>query len=360
MADELLTQARNAINNVVEETKIPDGYVTIELSTKGKFGAPAKFHMRNFATEDLVGLSLTDDDKVQIKVVEMLQRLVWEKDVKIGDFHEKEVVETLIRLYRKFFQSTLKDVTWELTDEDKKAIALEEGGEDNPKYKARIAAIQRGEEKPTFNINLNDLKFHDVDAAKITGTARVTRKIDGKDFVVEYTYPKYGDSVLLRNFMYEMPEFKEGEKRFRAIRENVKFRQKMEQEWRDGKNVDLTRLPQFTEHDMDEFKKYEEKKAVFATRCVKALHLKTIDGKDISSLPLDKKLEYADDPRLDHQTFAQVNKAYDEMKIGVDENIKAMDPYLHKVVSINYPFRVFTLLQALRDNQPDGTTISFV
>lgn len=349
------------INEIKEEQIIPPGYVTIELSTKGKFGAPKKFHMRNFLTEDLVGLSLLDDDsKVQIKVLEMLQALVWEKDVKIADFHEKEVVETIIRLYRKFFQTKLKDVIWELTDEDKDVIAAEMGGKENPQYKARIAAIERGDEKPLFDIDLNKLEFYNVDEVKVTGTARVKRMLDGKEFVVEYSYPKYGDAVLLRNFMYELPEFKEGEKRYRSIRENVKFRQRMEQEWREGHNVDLTRLPQFTEHDMDEFRKYEEKKAIFATRCVKALHLKTIDGTDVSNLPLEKKLEYADDPRLDHQTFTQINKVYEGLQIGVNENIKAVDPYTRKVTSIKYPFRVFPLLQALRNNEPDGTTVEFV
>ena len=343
-----------------EEQKIPAGYVSIELSTKGKFGAPKLFHMRNFATEDLVGLSLSDDDKVQIKVLEMMQSLIWEKDVKVADFHEKEVVETLVRLYRKFYQTKLREVTWELTDEDRQVIATEMGGADNPQYKARIAAIERGEEKATFDIDLNTLEFYNVDEAKVTGTARVSKEIDGKKFIVEYSYPKYGDSVLLRNFMYALPEFKDGEKKFRAIRENVKFRQKMEQQWEEGKNVDLTRIPRFAEQDMDAFKEYEEKKARFATRCVKALHLKSIDGKDLSNLPLEEKLQYADDPRLDHNTFAQINKLYDEMKIGVNENIKAIDPYTRKVTEIKYPFRVFTLLQALRDNESDGATIEFI
>lgn len=349
-----------AAQEVREEQKIPAGYVAIELSTRGKFGAPRKFHMRNFATEDLVGLSLSDDDKVQIKVLEMMQDLVWEKDVKVADFHEKEVVETLVRLYRKFYQTKLRDVIWELTDEDREVIATEMGGKDNPQYKARIAAIERGEEKPTFDIDLNALEFYNVDEARVTGTARATSEIDGKKFIVEYTFPKYGDSVLLRNFMYNIPEFKEGEKKFRAIRENVKFRQKMEQQWEEGKNVDLTRIPRFAEQDMDAFKEYEEKKARFATKCVKALHLKSIDGEDISNLPLEEKLKYADDPRLDHNTFAQINKAYDEMKIGVNENIRAIDPFTRKVTEIKYPFRVFTLLQTLRDNKSDGTTIEFV
>ena len=355
---------KQQISDALAETKkdqtMPDGYVAIELSTKGKFGAPAKFHMRNFRTEDLIGLSLAEDDKVQLKVVSMLQDLIYEKDVKIGDFHEKEVIEAIVRLYRKFNQTKLREIPWTLTEEDKKTIAIEMGGEDNPQYKARINAIERGEEKAFFDIDLNQLKFYDVDKTKVTGTARVTKIIDGKEFTVEYSYPKYGDAVLLRNFMYNVPEFKEGEKRFRAIRENVKFRQRMEQEWEDGKSVDLTRLPRFSEQDMDAFREYEERKARFATKCVKALHLKTIDGKDISSLSLEQKIEYANDPRLDHQTFAQVNKAYDEMKIGIDENIKALDPYTNKVVDIVYPFRLFSLLQALRDNKPDGTTISFV
>jgi hypothetical protein len=134
----------------------------------------------------------------------------------------------------------------------------------------------------------------------------------------------------------------------------------MEDAWKEGELVPLERIPKFTPQDMDAFYEFQKKKAKFAARAVKALHLKSIDGVDISDLPLDKKLPYADDPRLDHATFEQVNKLYEDMKIGPIEDVKVIDPYTKAVTKIHYTFRLFTILQTIRDNKPDGTTIEFV
>ncbi len=348
---------------IAAQPKVPVGYMTMELSTKGKLGAPAVFHIRNFKTEDLVGLAIEDESKIQMEVAEMLQELIFEpkEQVDVMKFHEKEVVETILRLYKNYYQSQLKGLQWELTDEDKEVIAMEEGGADTDKYKRRIAAIQRGEEKQFFDINLKKVEFYEL-PEKVSDTIRVTKKDPetGAECVIEYTYPRYGDVMMLNNFIKNVPEIKEGERRFASITENVKFRNKMEQAWKNGDNVPLDRIPRFTEQDMEKFNEFQKTKAKFATRCVKALHLKSIDGVDISNLPLDKKLAYADDPRLDHSTFEQVNKMYDELKVGPVEDISVLDPYTKKVTKIHYTFRLFALLQALRDNKPDGVVIEFV
>lgn len=342
---------------------IPAGYMTVELSTKGEFGAPKVFHVRNFKTEDLVKLSLEDEDKVQIRVAEMLQDLIWEdkSECDILKFHEKEVIETLLLLYKRFYQSKLKGLQWELTDEDKELIAQEEGGKDTDSYRRRIAAIERGDEKKFFDIDLSKVKFYDV--PEDVGAEALVRGKDpetGKEYTVIYGYPRYGDAIILRQFLLNLPKFKDGEKRFASIRENVKFRQRMEERWRNGENIPLEKIPRYTDKDLEAFNEYEMEKAVFATKAVKALHLVEIDGQNIADLPLDKKLDYADDPRLDHSTFEQINKIYDSMKIGPVEDIEVVDPYLNKVTKIHYTFRVFTILQALRDNKSNGTTIEFI
>lgn len=356
-------QAEEVREELDKEREIPSGYITMKLSTEGRFGAPAVFHIRNFITEDLVKLALEDDDKVQLKVVDMLQGLIYEpkEQVDIMKFHEKEVIEMLLRLYKTFYQTKLNNLTWELTPEDEDFIAREEGGKDTDAYRRRIAAIKRGDEKREFSIDLNTVQFYPV-PEDITDVAEYedTDPATGKKFTVQYTFPRYGDSLLLKNFMFSMPKFKDGEKRFASIRENVKFRQRMEEQWKSDPSIPLERVPRFQEQDMDKFREYETEKAVFATRAVKALHLKSIDGQDISNLPLDQKLQYADDPRLSHAVFEQINKLYEGLKIGVKEDIKVVDPYLNKVVEIKYPFRLLTILQAIRDNKPDGAVIKFI
>ena len=187
---------------IAEQPKIPIGYMTVELSTKGKFGAPKVFHVRNFKTEDLIGLAIEDEDKMQEAAADMLQSLIFEKDVDVKKFHQKEVVETFLRLYRRYYQNVLKNLPWELTEEDKEIIAKEEGGKDTDSYRRRLAAIKRGDEKQFFDIDLKQVDYYEI-PDNVTGTVRVTQKDPetGKDFVVEYTYPRYGDTILLKKFI---------------------------------------------------------------------------------------------------------------------------------------------------------------
>lgn len=346
----------NELKEIREKTTevIPNGYIKIELGTHGEYGAPKEFHVRNFITEDLMGLALSNDEDVQFKVIDMIQSLIFEKDVDVKQFHEKEVQEMLLIIYKNFYQSTLRELVWELTEEDKEEIAKQCGGKDTDLYRRRLAAIEAGDEKHFFDIDLNQVKFYQIENANTT--ARVTKK-DG--FICEYTYPRYGDILVLKKFMMQHEFFKKGEKQYAAIRENLKFKQQMEERWRKGEAIPLERIPKYPEIEIKAFYNYEEAKAKFLTRAVKAMHLKSIDGQDVSQLPLEEKMKYAEDPRLDHSTFQKISKLYEELKIGPQEHVKVVDPILGKVVEIPYTFRIFTLLQALRDNNTDGD-ISFV
>lgn len=344
------------LRETVENTKLPNGYISVELSSHGKLGAPAKFHIRNFLTEDMMGLVTADDEDFEIKLCQMLQDLILEKDCDIKQFHEKEVVETLFILYKSFYQTTLHNLTWNITNEDKEYLAKVDGGKTSDKYKRHLEAIKNGEEKKQFDLNLNTVKFFELDDS-FKSTIKV-KKPDG--FECEYTYPRYGDKILLKEFLMNLPYFKKGEKRFAAIRENLKFKAQKKQEWDEGKDVDLARIPSYPEEQIKEFKEYETEKMQFATRAVKALHLKSIDGKDVSNLPLEERMKIAEDPRLDHATFEKVSKIYEDMKVGADENIKVIDPYLGHEVSIKYPFRIPALIQTIRDSDIDGTSIEFV
>ena len=338
-------------------TAIPAGYITIELSSHGKLGAPAKFHIRNFLTEDLTTLALTDDDEMQVKIAEMLQDLILEpkEQCDILKFHEKEVVETLLILYKSFYASNLMNLDWELTDDDKKQLAAMEGGIGSAQYNAHIRAIENREEVKHFDINLNAVEFYELDD-NFKSTAHC-KKSNG--FSCVYSFPRYGDVILLKKFLENMPEWKDGDKQFASIKNNLKFKQQMEERWKKGENVPLERLPYFPDAEIKKFNDYQTRKAAFATKAIRALHLIELDGKDISNLPLEQRIELASNPQLDHTTFEKVSELYANMKVGPKEDLKAMDPYLNKVVTIKYSFRLLTIFQALQHSTDNGTTITF-
>lgn len=336
--------------------KIPDGFIEINLSSHGKLGAPASFHIKNFTTESLMSLALADDEDLPIKVVDMLQDLIFEKDCDIKKFHENEVVETLLILYKTFYQSTLKDQDWPLSDADYEQLKEDSGGENSTQYQELLKAIKSKRQAYKFDIDLNNVEFYEL-GDDFKSDAHVTKK-DG--FTCVYTYPRYGDVCVLRKMLTSMPFFEKGDKQFAAVRESEKHRAEVQQKADDGDmNAHPERCARFPEKEIKEWKDFETQKAIFATRAVKAYHLKEIHGKDISNLPLDKKMEFAADPELDHSTFEAISKAYDNMQVGPKKTIKAYDPILHKVVDLPYTFRVFAILQAVRDYKPDSTIIEF-
>ena len=51
---------------------IPPGYISINLSTKGKLGAPKEFHIRNFKMKDIMALSLTEQSDLPERIVQVL------------------------------------------------------------------------------------------------------------------------------------------------------------------------------------------------------------------------------------------------------------------------------------------------
>lgn len=329
----------------------PGGFIAIELSSNGCLGAPKLFHIRNFDTSELLSLQQVDDNERLLKVAEMLQNCIWEKDVDIKKFHEKEVVETLIEMYKIFVSDKLTDLLWELTDDDREYIKS-----NDPHAAERLAAYDDGTWKPRFDLDINTLKFHVLDPKTFKSTIKVTKP----GFECEFTYPKYGDAIILKKFIDDF--FKEDDHRYEKNLQVIKYRESAIRDFENGNTkIDIARLPNIPKNEYDEIKDYQIKKAATATLALKAMYIKSINGENIENLPLDKKLEIVNNTyQIDHNTFAQVEKMYDEMEICTDKNITAYDPVLRKVVQVPFRFYVAPLLECLSNGSTAGTDISFI
>lgn len=336
-------ELENLRKEVESDIAVPSGYITIELSTKGHLGAPKVFHIKNFSVEQISSLNFCDQDQVPIKVLQMLPDIVWEKDVDFRAFHENEVIETLIILYKTFYQTTLANQLWPLTEEDKTYILNEECGGDLTKYNQRLAAYDKGDWKPVFDINLDQVQFYEHNE-DIKHTVQV-KKPNG--FTCEFTYPKYGDTLVLHEIITR--KFQEQENMFSAIKEKIKFRQNMEERWRNGEAVDLGRCPVINESDRRKYEAFQIEKGTFLTKLTRTILLKSINGEDLSDMPLEKKLAYADDPNLDFATMNKVTALFKELKVGPIDKITGYDPIIREVREIPYTFQLFSFILALRD-----------
>lgn len=348
-----------SIKNVEERANAPAGYVNVKLSTRGKVGAPASFFIKNFSPEDIMNLGLSDERDVQIRMLKTLQSLVWNPDknnfIDVGDFHRKEVEELMMVMYEEFYQSLFPNQTWTLTQEDYDELKRQYGG-DTPEYQARIKAIRDGEWRPTFDLDISrDVDFYEI-ADDFKKTVRVTNE-DNPPFTVKFSLPRYGDFLKLKMFIDDV--YQNEDRKYARLGQILKLRQDANERMLQGENVDWTKIPAVSARDEEDYKEYEVSKALFTTTASKALYIMEFDGKDVSHLPIEEKIELAKDPRLDFDTFTKVQEAFDSLKFGYKEEITAFDPILQKVVQRPYNFRIMDLFTAMQSARSSKTHISF-
>lgn len=352
----------NKLKEIREETEAniscPDGYIEVKLSTKGLIGAPKVFHIRNFSAEDLMNLSLADKEDVPMKLLKTLGELIWEKEINIGTFHEKEVVELLLLLYEVFYTEVFPNQKWVPTDEDWEFLEQQCGGKDTDDFRARKRALDTEQWKPTFDINIKeDISFFEIDP-NIKTNVKIERDYSGKKFSVVFSLPKFGDFLILKKFVDIV--YRDKDKQFARIAEMIKFRKESEDRLAKGENINISTIPNVPKAEYDKYKEYESEKTLFVVTASKALYLKEFNGEDLEGVPLEKKIELAKDPRLDYSTFKLVEDHIKKLEFGYKEDITVHDPIMNKVVTRKYTFQLVDLLTAIRDSGTSKTTVSFI
>lgn len=345
--EERIAEARETMNRVLTA---PEGYIEARLSTRGKVSAcPESFYIRNFMPEDLIAMSTTSENDMPLKIIDILDSMIWnppgtKEPISVKYFTRKEVIETLLLLYETFYTPIFPGQTWDLTDEDYEFLAERHGGKDSAAYRDRIRALETGEWKPTFDLDISKLDYYEV-PDDFKKNVRVSRKVAGKPFTIVFSLPLYGDFVTLKFFIDEI--YAKEDRRWAQVAEIIKNREDAKERLRKGENISLRSVPDVPENERKEYMKYVDEKTTFAMTATKALYIKEFDGEDISHLPLEEKIRYARDARVDYTVFQQAQTLFDKMEYGYKEEITAYDPILEKNVSRNYTFQLSDLLQAI-------------
>ena len=210
---EQLSQLETSIQS---DNNIPPGYQKIFLSTQGKYGAPASLHIRNFSVEEALELGSIAQEEIPIKVTKLLQSIILEKDVDIGKFYEQEVAELCLRFYASFYSRTMKDLTYEVDEQDRLWMKNEVyGGQESAEYQNWLRGIETGKIKQTFEINLDTIQYYAIpeDVKKFI-------KYKNKDFNCVFQYPRFGDTVLLQKALKD--KFRAEDRQFGPLYEVYK------------------------------------------------------------------------------------------------------------------------------------------
>ncbi len=337
------------------ENVSPNGYIPVKLSTKGYIGAPKLFHMKNFDTADLMDLALSEQEDLPIKLISLFDKLIYEKDISVADFHTNEVIELLIVSIRSYLSRYIKDLPYDLTDEDWEYQKAHLEPEEVAMFKAELGKSIN----PKVTLDIDSFTYYQIDETTKT-TLSISNKATG--FSARFSYPRYGDVAVLKRFVDT--EFKQRDKKFASAINIMKFREAQENKFMSGdSSINYRHIPDITESEKKELQEYSAEKGLFMIPVLKALHLVELDGKDVSDLSLQKRVELIkDDARFTHEILSAVNNTFEKsFKCGINtEAIDYLNPITQRRVTGPFLLRLDYLLQTINNAESDNITYDFV
>ena len=203
-------QMLNTLNQEVQRAKnlasVPPGYIEVALSTKGRVGAPAIVHVRNFTVGELLELSLTTDTDLPRRLIAALNKAIYE-DTDVANWHESEIEELLIYIYAEFYKSTLDSVEFPLLEEDYEFV------KNGPDGEQRCKDLREHKWVPRTSITL----LRDIDPYEVSDdySPEITIKNKKTGFYVTFSYIKYGDRLLVKDWLDKV--YRDEEKQFDAL-----------------------------------------------------------------------------------------------------------------------------------------------
>lgn len=325
------------------KSEIPAGYLEVNLSTKGKVGAPETVHIRNFRMGEVLSLSMASPEELPRRLIEVLNGMVFE-DTDVADWNEQEILEIMVYLYANFFSNEVdvrypydsSDVQW-LRDNGKEDLA---------------EALLNGEYKPVVRVNI----LQDADTYELPkdfkSEVRITNKSTG--FYCTFGFIKYGDQLIVKEALDEM--FAEEVVRFKEISEKIQYNNGIILKRAKDPTYDLPTVP-IDPMEEQEYRDYVSKRVEVLTDIVRYMSIIDYNGQDVSDMPLKEKYELLSmDARIDVKMMTALDKKRDNMKFGIKPMVRMTNP-IHSeggVVEKPLSFRAITFLTTAFLSNLDG------
>ena len=327
--------------NVTENNNaiiVPAGYIEIQLSTKGKVGAPEKFHIRNFKVGELVTLALSSTEELPRRLISTLNDMILEDDIDVGNFHDKEVEELMIYIYTNFYKSILDDMVFPINDEDIKYL------ESTDKGKSQLEDIKSKKWTPRTTVNLiQDVDLYEV-PEDFNPNITITDKKTG--FYVTFGYIKYSDKLTVKNWLDSY--YKEEELRFRKIQNQISLN-----------NSNPTNKIQLDPEEEKAYYQYISKRLEILSEVSRIISVINYNGIDITDMPLGEKYELlSKEARIDYGMINKLTERQNKVPFGIKPMVRMMNPFTNQICERRFSFRIPLIIQAIQlsgsDRYDDG------
>lgn len=343
----VLSSLAEAKKEVEDIRAIPPGYITVQLSTKGKLGAPSIFHIRNFKMKEIVALAMSEPSELPLRLINALDDMIYE-DVDAAQWHEKEVEELMVYLFMTFYRSVLDDLPFPLNADDLDIIKGRDKGDE------LLEAIKEGKYVPKTSIDIaRDVDTYDLDE-KFNPNITITNKKTG--FHVTFSYIKYGDQLTIRRWLDSY--FADEERRFAAIKQKLEYNTGISNQLKDNPEV-VDRLIQIDPEEEAAYRDFVVRKIQTITEIAHIVSIVDYNGQDVSGLSIDEKYKLmADDARIDANLISKLASRQDKMRFGLKPEVSMKNPITGEVVKRPLSFRIPSLIQAMQlsgsDDYDDG------
>ena len=333
----------NALNQEVQRAKnlasVPPGYIEVALSTKGRVGAPAIVHVRNFTVGELLELSLTTDTDLPRRLIAALNKAIYE-DTDVANWHESEIEELLIYIYAEFYKSTLDSVEFPLLEEDYEFV------KNGPDGEQRCKDLREHKWVPRTSITL----LRDIDPYEVSDdySPEITIKNKKTGFYVTFSYIKYGDRLLVKDWLDKV--YRDEEKQFDALVETLKHNSSVADP--------AKRLP-VDPAEKEAYSDFVAKKLGTLTEISRLISVVNYNGQDVSKMNVDEKYKLlSQDARIDYGMIAKLAARQDKQPFGLKPFIHMINPLTNEPCVRRFSFRILSILQAMQlsgsDEYDDG------
>lgn len=340
-----LGEAEKAVKAVSE---VPAGYIEVKLSTRGKVGAPEVIHVRNFKVSDIIGLSMSTQMELPIRLTEILDDMILEP-VSTSSWHEKEIEELMVYIFLSFYRDTIDDVVFPWDDSDIEYLKGTENGEQ------KIKDLQSGKWVPRTSINIaKNVDTYDIPDDYNPRMTIVSKKTG---FRVTFDYIKYGDQIVIKNWLDSY--FANEEARFSRIKKEIDINNNLSRQFLDDPSK-LDKYINIDENEENEYRNYLIRRTQTITDVAHIVSIINIDGEDISGLSIGEKYEkLSDDARIDYNLIKHLSQRQAKVPIGIKPEVTMIDPITNEVVKRPFSFRIPVILQALQLSGHDGDDDGF-
>lgn len=344
----MLTSLMDASEEVRKSVSVPPGYIEVNLSTKGRVGAPAVVHVRNFKVNEIIALSMTDNNDIPMRMISALNDMIYE-DVDVANWHENEVVELLLYIFMNFYKGSIEDIPFNFTEEDLQKI------EEMPNGKDTVKSIRSGEWVPKTSINIGqDVDTYDI-SDDFDPNVTITNKKTG--FHVTFGFIKYGDQITIRRWLDSF--FADEEAKFEPIRRKLEYNNGLSNQLKDNPEV-LDKLLKISKEEEQAYADYIVRRTQAITEVARLVSVLDYNGQDVSKMSIGEKYELmSNDARIDYNMITKLGNRQDKLRFGIKPEVSMKNPITGEVVKRPISFRVSTVLQAMwlprDDDYDDGS-----